>query len=58
MLNTIEKMGLQEYDLDNFYEANKFIFEFENNQYKSTNKYKLISLICIALLDLGLINIE
>lgn len=58
MLNTIEKMGLQEYDLDNFYEANKFIFEFENNHYKSTNKYKLISLICIALLDLGLINIE
>lgn len=58
MLDSLEKIGVKEYDLDNFYKTNKAIFEAEEKNYQLTNRYKLISLICMSLLDLGLIEVE
>ena len=46
-----------QYDLDNFGQCNHDVFAFEEAQKQQTNLYNALSLIGIALLDLGLIEI-
>lgn len=53
----LEKMELLDYDLDNFKSTNLKIFNFEENNFKNTKKYRLFSSLCLALIDLGLITI-
>lgn len=53
----VEKMGVAEYDLDNFQSTNLDIFNFEENNFENTKKYRLFSSLCLALIDLGLITI-
>lgn len=54
----IKNIGIESYDLDNFKDTNLKIYNYEENHYRKTKKYKLLSLLCAALLDLGLIAIE
>lgn len=58
MLRALTNMGVDDYNLDDFSEANLKIYEYEENYYSINKKYKLLSLLCISLLDLGLINID
>ncbi|GKU77347.1 hypothetical protein [Paenibacillus sp. L3-i20] len=53
----LKQLGVSQYDLDHFSDTNLFIFNHQEEQYILNQKYRLLSLICIILLDLGLIDI-
>ncbi|MCT4663012.1 MAG: hypothetical protein N4A40_14235 [Tissierellales bacterium] len=58
MTHSLETIGVSDYDLDNFGESNEKIFNYQENYYDENKVYKLLSLFCIAFIDLGLIQIE
>lgn len=58
LLKAIEIMNIDNYDLDKFSECNLRIFDYEENVYSNELVYHVLSLICISLIDLGLIEIE
>lgn len=58
MYKALERLDLHEYDLDDFKDTNLKVFNYEEDCYKINKKYRLLSLLCIALIDLGLITIE
>lgn len=58
MNNALKTIGIDEYDFDNFYDTNMKVYNYEEEHFKIHKKYKLLSLLCIALMDLGLIEIE
>ncbi|MGL4760324.1 MAG: hypothetical protein ACRCWG_02600 [Sarcina sp.] len=55
---SLNAMGIDEYNLDDFYETNIKIFDFQEKFYAKNKKYKVLSLVLIALLDLQLIEVE
>lgn len=46
------------FDIDNFKECNIKVFDFEEEIYSSEELHNCLSLLCISLLDLGLVEIE
>lgn len=58
VLKALSDLNVAEYDLDNFYEANRAVFDFEEETYAKEQLYAAISLICVSLLDLGLIELK
>jgi hypothetical protein len=52
-----QQIGVSEYDLDHFSDTSLFVFNLQEEQYRDSKKYHLLSLVCIILLDLGLIGI-
>lgn len=54
----LKKLGINEYNLDHFSDTNLFIFNQQEEYYLTNRKYKLISLVCIILLDLGLLEVD
>ena len=38
--------------------VNKKIFDFEEKEMESNKAYRILSLLCVSLLDLGLLEIE
>lgn len=47
-----------DYDIDNFGKCNMNIFRYEEETFSEEKLYKALSLICISLIDLALIEIE
>ena len=45
-------------EIDNMGYTNSEVFEWQEVRYSQSNKYKLISLLSVALIDLGIIEIE
>lgn len=58
MLLAIEKLGIRELDVDEFGESNLQIFEQQEELYEKNNLYKALSLLCVSLIDLGILEIE
>lgn len=58
LCNAISKIGIQEYDLDDFSNTNMKIFRYEENNYQTNKRYNLLSLLYISLLDLQLIEVK
>ncbi len=56
--NNLVTMDINTINLDNFHIVNKSIFDYEENHLLQNDSYKLISLISIALLDLGLLKVK
>ena len=54
----LQKIGKLKLDLDDFREVNKKIFDFEEKEMESNKAYRILSLLCVSLLDLGLLEIE
>lgn len=54
----LQKIGKLNLDLDDFREVNKKIFDFEEKEMESNKAYRILSLLCVSLLDLGLLEIE
>ncbi|MDQ2087921.1 hypothetical protein RBH29_15940 [Herbivorax sp. ANBcel31] len=61
----VEQMGLalkninaETYSLDEFGTTNIKVFDEQEKNYSTSSMYNVLSLFCIALLDLGLISIE
>lgn len=58
MLSALNKLGIHTYDIDNFGETNLTIFNKQEEYYLINQKYRLLSLVCMALIDLGIIEIN
>lgn len=58
MLAALGEMNLDELDVDDFGKSNLQIYEHEEQKYKNSGLYCALSLLCISLIDLGLIEIE
>lgn len=56
LIDAIDEMNLGELDIDAFGECNKKIFEYEENEYEQEALYKALSLLCVSLMDLGVIE--
>ena len=54
----LEKLEIGELDVDAFGESNLQIFEWEETQYEESRLYHVLSLLCISLIDLGIIELE
>lgn len=57
MLWALKEIGIDEVDVDAFGECNKNVFEYEEQEYSNESVYRVLSLLTIALIDLGLIEI-
>lgn len=57
MFKAFIQMGILDYDLDDFSQCNINIFKWQENHYSQKSLYRLLSLLSIALIDLGLIEI-
>ena len=57
LLKSLERVGLLEFDIDNFGETNIKLFEQQENTYSSNGFYRALSLLCISLIDLGIVEI-
>lgn len=58
MYKGLSEINIQDYDLDDFSQTNEIIIDTQEENFKQNNTYKLLSLLCIALIDLGLIEIQ
>lgn len=58
VLIAFKTIGIVDWDIDKFGECNKTIFEFEEMEYKKEELYRVLSLLCISLIDLGVLEIE
>ena len=58
LMNSLKTIGADDFDVDNFYESNYKIFSYEESVYEKESVYRALSLLCISLLDLGLIEID
>ena len=57
MIDALASIGMEDFDIDNFSNTNKAIYEYEEDVYSRESVYQALSLLCISLLDLGLIEI-
>lgn len=51
-------MNIDNYDIDNFGDCNMDIFNYEETAFTKEELYQTLSLVCISLIDLALIEIE
>ncbi|QAT41002.1 hypothetical protein [Clostridium sp. JN-9] len=58
MLEAITNISTEDYNLDDFSQTNMKIYEYQEEHYLINKNYKLLSLLCISLIDLRLIEIE
>ena len=54
----IKELGIDFYDIDDFFETNMDVFKYQEKFYAEHGKYKALSLLCVAFLDLQLIAFE
>lgn len=57
MHKTLRHIGVNSYDIDNFYNANKAILDIQETYASDNGDYKILSLISVALIDLGIIEV-
>ncbi len=57
MAKSFVRMGIDDFDIDHFSEVNKQLLDIQEEYLKSTDGYKLISTISMALIDLGIIEV-
>ena len=58
ILVALEMVGIEKPEIDAFGENNRMIFEYEENSYACQSAYNALSLLCISLIDLGVIDIQ
>lgn len=54
----LKMLDIGELDIDDFSKQNREIYQYEECSYDKEGLYQALSLLCISLLDLGLIEIE
>lgn len=58
MLRAITKMNVSKFDIDAFGKCNQEIFEYEETEYSESGFYRALSLLCVSLIDLGILEME
>lgn len=56
MINTLNELDVQEINPDDFYETNIGVFDIQEGHFTKKNLFRALSFLCVALLDLGLIE--
>ncbi len=54
---SLDELNIHNINYDNFTSSNKLIFDYQEKEFMEIKKYHLLSLLSIALFDLGLLNI-
>jgi hypothetical protein len=54
----LSSMQIQEIDIDDFKDANNAVFHWQEQYYAANEAYRVFSLFCIALVDLGLVELQ
>ncbi len=57
LLKFLNQINLSDYNIDEFGETNMKIFEYQEDIFKKEGFYRAASLLCISLIDLGIIEI-
>lgn len=57
LFRAFSEMKIEEFDIDSFGKSNKEIFDYEENTHALDGLYRALSLVCISLIDLGLIEV-
>jgi len=58
MLGALVQMGVDDLDLDDICEASSAVLNWQESVYNEKNAYRLFSQLSIALLDLGILEVE
>lgn len=58
MHKALTELNVYDYDLDDFSKTSNIIIDAQEDCFSKCNAYKILSLLCIALIDLGLIEVE
>lgn len=58
LFSAFKHMKIDNYDIDNFGDCNMSIYEYQERIYSEEKLYHLLSLMCISLIDLGLIEVD
>jgi len=58
MSKTFVEIGISHYNIDDFSQCNINVFKWQENHYRQKSLYRLLSLLSIAFIDLGIIEIE
>lgn len=58
LLSALKTIEQKDFDIDAFGDTSRNVFEHEEKEYQETGMYRLLSLLAVALLDLGLIEFE
>lgn len=58
LLLALDEMKLGRLDTDEFGQYNKEIFAFEESGYEKEGLYRALSLVCISLIDLGILEVD
>lgn len=58
LLNALRLIEQKEFDIDAFCDTSRAVYDYEEKHYEDTGMYRLLSLLTIALLDLGLVEME
>lgn len=58
LFKAFSDMDIDNYDIDNFGDCNMDIFNYEETAFSQEELYRALSLVCISLIDLGLIELD
>ena len=58
LLNALKVIEQKNFDIESFGDTSRKVFEYEERTYQKTSQYRLLSLVVIALIDLGLVEVE
>ena len=58
LIDVMKQLNLGRLNIDFFGENNIKIFDYEEEIYNCESAYRIVSLLCISLIDLGIISIE
>ena len=56
MKTALKELSIEVIDIDNFYDANMDVFDIQESHFKKRALFRALSCICVALLDLNLIE--
>ena len=57
MMKALDRMSIYDFNVDTFGKYNDMIFSFEETEYEKNGVYRVLSLVCVSLIDLGIVEI-
>lgn len=58
LFNALLYMNINSFNIDSFFNCNMDVFVFEESKYAKDSEFMALSLICVSLIDLGIIEVD
>ena len=58
LLLVLQAIEQKEFDIDAYGDTSKKVFDFEEQEFQDSGLYKILSLLIVAFVDLGMLEIE